>query len=110
MILIHGGNDMLRKVAPQQIMDNLQEMIRIIRQHNAQPVMMASPKPGLLLKPAPFYETVAVAENAPLEQQTLARILQSRNSKSDTIHPNDTGYRQMAEALTELLRRSGSLP
>ncbi|WP_233144749.1 GDSL-type esterase/lipase family protein [Methyloprofundus sedimenti] len=45
MILIHGGNDMLRRIPQQQIASNLRQMINEARQRNIKVVMLGVPKP-----------------------------------------------------------------
>jgi acyl-CoA thioesterase-1 len=40
----------------------------------------------------------------------LERILARTSLKSDTIHPNAAGYREMAEAVAQALRRAGAVP
>jgi len=109
VILCEGGNDMLRKRNLKQTIDNLKQMIAIIRATGAEVLLMAAPKPGLLLSPAPFYQQVAEATNTPMEDEIMARVLQLPSTKSDTIHPNAKGYRQVAEALQKKLQQLGAL-
>ena len=103
LILIHGGNDILRKKSLEQAADNLREMIALARAKGAEVVMMAVPNPTLVLSPADFYASVAEETGVPIEIDALADILQFPSNKSDTIHPNAKGYRKMAESLYALL-------
>ncbi len=109
MILIHGGNDMLRKKNLNMAADNLRAMIREARSRNISVIMMAVPNPTLILSPAEFYEIVAEDMNVPIEVDAISAILQYPSNKSDAVHPNEKGYHAMAEAVKDLLVESGAL-
>jgi lysophospholipase L1-like esterase len=106
VILIHGGNDFLRRLDVVQTRENLRAMIEACRQQGADVVLVGVPQLGLFLSPAPFYEELAEEYRLPLLDDTLRDILKDNSLKSDSIHPNAAGYRQLAEALAELIRES----
>lgn len=110
LILCHGGNDLLRKLDQIQAADNMRAMIRLARERGVAVVMLSVPSPDLSLSPPKFYDDVARELGVPCERKALTRILGKRSLKSDYIHPNATGYRQLAEALVALLKKSGALP
>jgi len=110
VILIHGGNDMLRKIPHQQTSSNLKKMITLAKQRNIKVVMLGVPKPSLfLLSSSEFYQQVAEAQKTPVDLDTLPEILSSNQLKSDTIHPNNKGYRVMAENIFSFLIETGAL-
>ncbi|MCW8962613.1 MAG: arylesterase [Gammaproteobacteria bacterium] len=109
LILIHGGNDMLRKKNLDQAADNLRSMISMAQESGVQVVMMSVPNPTLILSPAEFYEEVADSMGIPIEVDAISDILQYPGNKSDSIHPNEKGYQMMAESLHELLSSRGAL-
>lgn len=110
LILIHGGNDMLRKIPQQQTSDNLKQMINEAKQRNIKVVMLGVPKFNLfLLSSSEIYQQVAEEYNVPIDLESLPHILSDNALKSDTIHPNDQGYRLMAENIYELLVEAGAL-
>ncbi len=109
LILCHGGNDLLARQEERLIADNLRLMVRAARERGISVVLLAVPAPGLTLKPPAFYEEVAREFGLPLERKALPRILGSSSLKSDHIHPNGAGYRQLAEALAALLQASGAM-
>lgn len=110
LILIHGGNDLLKKIPHQQTRANLTQMIMEARQRGIKVVMLGVPKPSLILMgSAKFYQQVADKTKTPIDLDTLAKILRSNRLKSDSIHPNSEGYRIMAENIFNLLQVSGAL-
>jgi lysophospholipase L1-like esterase len=110
VILIHGGNDMLRKIPQQQTSSNLKQMIALTKQRDIKVVMLGVPKPSLfLLSSSELYQQVAEAQKTPVDLDTLPEILSSNQLKSDTIHPNNEGYRVMAENIFNFLIETGAL-
>ena len=110
LILIHGGNDMIRRIPQQQISDNLKQMINEAKLRNIKVVMLGVPKFNLfLLNSAEFYQQLADEQKVPIDLETLPKILSTNTLKSDTIHPNNEGYRLMAENIYKLLVDSGAL-
>ncbi|WP_291317027.1 arylesterase [Desulfuromonas sp.] len=106
VVLCHGGNDFLRRLDPRQTEANLQKMVELARAHGADVVLVGVPQFGLFPRAAPFYESVAEKHRLPYAEEILTDILTERSLKSDPIHPNAEGYRQLAEALTALIRKA----
>lgn len=104
VILIHGGNDFLRRLDLNQTRDNLRGMIESCRRQGADVILAGVPQLGLFLKPAPFYAELAEEYRLPYLDDTLSAILKDNALKSDSIHPNAAGYRKLARALAELIR------
>jgi acyl-CoA thioesterase-1 len=109
VVLCHGGNDLLRHEDTAATAENLRQMIRTIRAHGAAVVLVAVPKPGLLLRPAELYTTVAEELKVPIDRTTLPELEADRTMKSDSIHLNQAGYRALAQAVDKLLRQAGAL-
>lgn len=109
LILCHGGNDLLGHQNHQQISENMRAMIRIAGEHDVKVVLVAVPSPDLSLKAPLFYDEIAKEFNIPIERKALSGILGKRTLKSDYIHPNAAGYRKFAEALADLLKKSGAV-
>ena len=72
-------------------------------------LLVATPKPGLGLSVPDFYAELAKEYGVALEDEVLAEVLAERDLKSDPIHPNEAGYRQMAEAIAAALRKTGAV-
>lgn len=109
VVLIHGGNDMLRRQSRARAADNLRGMVGLARDSGADVVLLGVPAPGLILSTAGFYEQVAEETGAPIDSDALADILQYSSNKSDPVHPNGKGYRMLAEAVRQLLTAHGAL-
>jgi len=110
LILIHGGNDILRKVSHTKTTDNLKKMIDLAKQRDIKVVMLGVPVFSILsLESAEFYEQVASETGIPINLDVLPEILSDNKLKSDRIHPNKQGYQMMAEAVYQLLIDSGVL-
>jgi len=109
LILCHGGNDILRRLDQEVLAENLRAMIRTAREKGVEVMLLAVPAFGLSLKPLPLYGEVAKESGIPLERKTLSQVLRKSSLKADHIHPNAAGYRQLAEAVAALLRKSGAV-
>jgi lysophospholipase L1-like esterase len=110
LILCHGGNDLLARQDHRQITDNLRSMIRTAGERGISVILVAVPSSALSLKPPPLYRDLAKEFSLLFEGTTLSRILGKGSLKSDYIHPNAAGYRMLAEAIYELIKKSGALP
>lgn len=109
MILCLGGNDFLRRLNEEQAEENLKAMVRAARERGVPVVLLGVPKPGLFLKTHQMYGEVAKGYAIPYEGKALQRILGENSLKSDHIHPNAAGYRQLAESVADLLKKAGAL-
>jgi len=110
VILIHGGNDLLRRNSPVRTVANLRAMVRLAQARGVAVVVIGVPNLGLVLgHSAGFYAELTKELEIPYDGKTLPTILKQPSLKSDAIHPNAQGYRKLAEGVAELLRRSGAI-
>lgn len=106
LILCHGGNDFLQRRNQEQLAENLRQMVKIAKEAGSDVILVGVPNLSMVAAPPSFYEKVAEEFNIPYEGDILRRLLTDKNLKSDAIHPNAEGYRQMAEALHALIEKS----
>jgi acyl-CoA thioesterase I len=109
VILCHGGNDFLQKLGEEKTQNNIRAMVKLARDRGIAVVLIATPKPGLIVKPPDFYKTIAKEFVIPLDDEMLKNVLTDNALKSDLIHPNASGYARMAEALAKLMKRAGAI-
>ncbi|MFI3220370.1 MAG: GDSL-type esterase/lipase family protein [Methylococcales bacterium] len=116
LVLIHGGNDILRRIPHEQIAANLTAMIAEAKKRNIKVVMLGVPALQLFsavglfsLESDPLYQQVAEAEKVPIDLKSLPEIISRRELKSDQVHPNAQGYQRLADAVFTLLKNTGAL-
>jgi len=106
VVLCHGGNDFLRRLDREGTISNLKAMVELIRAHGADVVLIGVPKLGFGLDVPKFYAAIAEEQDIPYEGGILLDLLDNNSMKSDSIHPNATGYRLMAEAIYEAINKA----
>jgi acyl-CoA thioesterase-1 len=109
LILCHGGNDMLRKMSTKQAADNIRAMVALARSRGMEVMLLGVPSPGLFLSTADHYDEIARELKLPYEGKAIANILSDSALKADTIHPNAEGYQRLADAVADVLKKSGAL-
>ena len=109
IILIEGGNDILRNKRQSGIKHNLKMMIELAKNQGIQVILIGVPKKSLFLNSALFYEELAESYNLVFDDNLIADLLRNPSLKSDSIHFNKKGYRKMAENIYQLLSDNGAL-
>lgn len=109
VIVCLGGNDMLRTIGEAEIRSNLRAIIGTIRDRGIAVMLIGVPKPALITGAAEFYAEIAREFGIPYEGKVVTSVLYAPDLKADPIHPNAKGYRRMAEAVAELLKRAGAI-
>ena len=108
-----GGNDFLQQLPQQQILHNFKAILSLAKARGIPVVVVAVPRPNLLgaavgsLSDAPLYEQIAEETGVPVVNDVIALVLSKNTLKSDPIHPNAEGYRQVAEGLFTALQEMG---
>ncbi|MDR1368239.1 MAG: GDSL-type esterase/lipase family protein [Candidatus Accumulibacter sp.] len=110
-----GGNDFLNRRPPKIVKENLRQIVLHIRRHNAEtPIaLIAVPELSLFnalvqrLSDSPIYAELARESNLWLIDSVFSDVLSDRALRSDQVHPNARGYRQMADRIEGALRKFG---
>ena len=108
LILLEGGNDILRNQNYQSIEQNLDQMIRIAQSRGVQVVLIGVPEKSLFSDSAPFYSELAEKYDLAYHPDLVADLMRSPSKKSDPIHFNTEGYAVMAEGIYDLLVDNGA--
>ncbi len=109
LILCHGGNDILQKEDLAEVESNIRQMIILAENRNIPVILLGVPKPGLFLNDADLYNNIADNTDVTFIPNLIAKILSDASMKSDPVHPNKTGYREMAFTLADTLQSAGAL-
>ncbi|MCW8996080.1 MAG: GDSL-type esterase/lipase family protein, partial [Psychromonas sp.] len=109
IILIEGGNDILKNRSQSAIKQNLKRMIEIAESRGIPVVLIGVPKKSLFSDSAPLYEELAEHFKLVYDGELIADLLRSPSLKSDPIHFNEKGYQKMAESIYTLLENNGAL-
>ena len=109
VLLCLGGNDMLRKQPEATTENNLRLLVQTIRASGADVVLIGVPAPKLFGGTPDFYTRIADDMQLPLERDAFNEVLKDNRLKSDPIHANAAGYRQVAERLADFLKETGAL-
>ena len=109
LILCHGGNDILQRENLAEAEANIRQMIALAQNNNIPVIFFGVPKPGLFLNDADLYNNIADNTDVIFIPNLIAKILSDASMKSDTVHPNSTGYSKIASTLANLLENSGAL-
>lgn len=108
-----GGNDMLRKLPPEQTVANIGRMLDMARNKGAKVVLLATPKPSLAgavfnsLSPPEYYAEIAKEKKVPLIEEAIPKVLSDTNLKGDQIHPNAAGHARLGELIHADLKKIG---
>ena len=107
VILCHGANDLKQGLGDLQASENVREMIRIARRRGIETLLVGIPYPTIFSAKPYFYTKIAEEFGLLFEGNAVADVLVEPSLKSDSIHPNARGYKLIAEAIAELLRKGG---
>lgn len=109
VLLLHGGNDILRNQSKVNLQSNLLSMISLIENSGAELLMLCLPEKSLFSSCSSVYTDLAEDHGVVLEKGIIAKLIKQPSMKSDTVHFNKAGYRALAEKVHEELKKEGWL-
>lgn len=109
IILLEGGNDILRNVSQSEIKKNLMTMIEIAQKENIPLILIGVPEKKLFSNSAKIYSELAEEYDLVFEKDILANLLRTPELKSDPIHFNAKGYKKLAEAIYQIMTDNGAI-
>lgn len=113
VIIELGGNDFLQRRNAKAVKEDLRAIIQSVKAHGSIPVLVAvpalSPVAAITGKPsdADIYKELAKEEKINLIPNVFSDILGQENLKQDHVHPNQAGYRVLAEGIYQALNKMG---
>ncbi|WP_245828661.1 GDSL-type esterase/lipase family protein [Solemya elarraichensis gill symbiont] len=109
LLLIEGGNDILKNRNHDSIKATLSAMIQAAKSRGVQVVLFGIPRKNLFSGTAPFYQELADEHQLVFDDSLVSDLLHTSSLKSDQVHLNKAGYRKMAESIYELLQEKGAV-
>ncbi|RTE64946.1 arylesterase [Amphritea opalescens] len=109
LILLEGGNDILRNQDKTILKHNLAQMITQAQQQHIDVVLVAVPEKKLFSNSAPLYRELAEEYALVWEPEIIAELLRSPSYKSDAVHFNNQGYQALAARINALLKEHNAL-
>jgi acyl-CoA thioesterase I len=108
VLLLLGGNDFLRGVPAEETFKNLEEMISLIQSHGSM-VLLLGVRNGLFFdEHEARFKWIAEKWGTAYVPDVLSGVMGHPELMSDSLHPNEAGYRIIANRvkpiLTELLK------
>lgn len=104
VILCHGGNDILRRYDLYKTKQNLMQMIDLIRASGAEVILVGVPNlEGFFINTAEFYKEIAKEKKVIFDGEIIEKIIKSPRLKSDQIHPNKEGHKELAQTLADII-------
>ena len=99
VILLLGGNDIIFRIPKKETFSNLGTMIDRIQTHGAG-VLLVGVRGGILADAFEgHFQDLAEKKTIPFIANVLEGILDDTRLMSDQLHPNDAGYRMIADRI-----------
>jgi lysophospholipase L1-like esterase len=105
VLITLGGNDLKNGIATDVAFNNLKMIVNLIQNQGAKAIIGGLHIPFRDRGFGRGYQKLAADTGATLIPNILEDIMGNRELMSDPIHPNDAGYKIMAERFNKALRQ-----
>ena len=106
VLITLGGNDLKNGVSKDRAFGNLKVIILSIQQQGAKVIIGGLKFPGLDRGFGEAYADLSKETGAMLIPNILAGIMKNPTLMSDSVHPNDSGYRIIAQRYYNIIKSS----
>lgn len=105
LVLCHGANDILRRYDLSLTKKNLKSMITLAQKRGIRVILVGVPNwnQQLRIYTDPLYTQLADEMDVGYEKNILTQIQNDFTLKSDSVHPNEEGYKKMAQAIAQVI-------
>lgn len=104
VIILLGGNDFLRRIPKDQTFSNLETIIQKFKENQSKVVLLGV-RGGILSDGyRDSFSNLAKKYQITYISDVLEDVITERDLMSDGIHPNDNGYRYIADRVTPILK------
>ncbi len=109
VLLLEGGNDILRNMPATETKNNLDQMITMAKAFGADVVLIGVPEKNLFTSAHPIYQELADQHDLLFIENIISSLIKKPKFKSDSVHFNAAGYRVLAEEIHGALVKNGAL-
>jgi lysophospholipase L1-like esterase len=103
VLVLFGGNDALRRISKQQTFQNLDSMLTIFKANNVEVVLLGI-QGGPLADPYKSeFDALAKKHKVIYVPNVLEGLFAHPELMADAVHPNDAGYKKMADRVYDAI-------
>ncbi len=105
VVVLFGGNDALQRIPVDQTFSNLEQIVTKIQDKGAIVVLLGVQGNFVNDPYAVRFEALATKYKAVYVSNILAGIIDHPEYRSDEVHPNDAGYKIIAQRLAPIIQK-----
>lgn len=109
VLLLEGGNDIIRNLSATEAKNNLDQMITMAKASGADVVLIGVPEKNLFTSAHPMYQELAEQHDLIFIEDIISNLIKKPKFKSDSVHFNAAGYRELAKEIYDILQNNGAL-